>query len=201
MKVSCLNCGNVLMVPDATLRVGNPTLRCTKCKATFKAKPDTGPKKVKDKAPTEEYKLKQEEKYMGEEPGWLVVHDEYTAPQSFPLKEGKQLVGRKSASKPCDVMVETKDMYMSRNHFYVEVIKNKLGAFEYILYNDAPVNPTFLRQQDVKNNKHYLQDGDVIQAGATKIIFKTTQKARTEKDAADQVKKEKYPPTVRFQKR
>jgi len=200
MNVTCFHCGHILVVPDAALRVGNPTLRCSRCRASFKARPDAAKKKPADAGPTTEYKRMQEDRYRNIEPGWLIVHDEHTAAQTFPLRAGKQLVGRKSASKPCDIMIDTADMYMSRHHFYIEVRERQKGLFEYIMYNDAPLNPTFLRQKDVKTDRSYLQDGDVIQAGATKIIFRTTTKARSDKDAAEQVKGGKYPPTVQWKR-
>lgn len=200
MNVTCFQCGNILIVPDAALRVGNPKLKCAKCGTSFKAKPDTSNKKPDSGLPTTEYKKKPDETYRNTEPGWLVVHDEHTAAQTLPLKPGKLLVGRKSASKPCDIMIDTADRYMSRNHFYIDVRERTKGEFEYILYNDAPLNPTFLRQKDIRNDRHYLKDGDVIQAGATKIIFRTTTHARSEKDAAEQVKQNKYPPTVQWRR-
>ncbi len=122
--------------------------------------------------------------------GWLVVHDENTKQQTFPLKTGVNIVGRKSVSKPCDVMIETNDKYMSRNHFAVEISLGPKG-FNYLVYDVTSTNGTFINA-DINNkldqlDKVYLTDGDTIQAGRTKMVLRTKKVAGTTQNATNTV--------------
>jgi len=108
--------------------------------------------------------------------GWLVVHDEFTAMQTFALKIGKQLIGRKSSSKPCDIMIDTKDNHMSRNHFWIEVQKYGSSAPRFILSDNDSTNHTFINTIKLMQLRNadaiIITDGDIIQAGVTKIVLK-----------------------------
>lgn len=109
--------------------------------------------------------------------GWLVVHDEKTPLQTFNLKMGKQLIGRKSESRPCDIMINSQDEYMSRNHFFIEVKTSINHGMIYILIDNGSTNYTFINTATLamlkQNDQYILKDGDVIQAGETKIVFKS----------------------------
>lgn len=131
--------------------------------------------------------------------GWLVVHDEKTHSQTYDLYEGMQLIGRKSESRPCDVMIETNDRCMSRNHFTIEVT-TKYGENQYVLKNAKSTNGTFVETKMLRGyvkelrpmqlgEEVYIEDGDIIQAGNTKIILKTP-KTATNRESATQIVKQ-----------
>ncbi|MPR36059.1 FHA domain-containing protein [Salmonirosea aquatica] len=142
------------------------------------------------------------------EMGWLVVHDENAPPQTHPLRIGRQIVGRKSVSRPCDIMIETDDPYMGRNHCIVEVKPSRSGGYDFFLSdvtmtsgtpeqmstNGTFVNayPTALRPKDMV----YLNDGDTIQMGKTKVVIKTLITATNGQDASRIVQETDYSPTV-----
>ena len=177
---------------------------CGKCKARVKIKDDSGENEVffncpicktknklilpKNQKMTEEKTLVQSS--LGDVKGWLVVHDESTSQQTLTLKSGKNVVGRKSESKPCEVMVDTEDSYMSRNHFAIEISLGNKGL-EYLVFDVTSTNGTFINAN--KNNKLsqtdqvYLQDGDTIQAGRTKMVLRTKKMAGTAKNATNTV--------------
>jgi pSer/pThr/pTyr-binding forkhead associated (FHA) protein len=177
---------------------------CGKCKARVKIKDDSDENKMffncpicktknklilpKNQKMTEEKTLVQSS--LGDVKGWLVVHDESTSQQTFTLKSGKNVVGRKSESKPCEVMVDTEDSYMSRNHFAIEISLGNKGL-EYLVFDVTSTNGTFINAN--KNNKLsqtdqvYLQDGDTIQAGRTKMVLRTKKMAGTAKNATSTV--------------
>jgi pSer/pThr/pTyr-binding forkhead associated (FHA) protein len=131
--------------------------------------------------------------------GWLVVHDENTKQQTHNLKMGKNIVGRKSESKPCDVMIDTEDKYMSRNHFAVEVNLGTKGL-EYLVYDVTSTNGTFINaNKENKLNqmdKVFLTDGDTIQAGRTKMILRIKKVAGTAKNATNTVISMKHLKTI-----
>lgn len=223
MKINCPYCTKEFNLPEQTLRVGNPTLICTGCNGKFKAKKvekkervfasgDNGvkqeqperPKGNQGAPPTEFVSRNKQEsnrEYFGAEPGWLVVHDENTKQQTFSLKKGKQLIGRKSTSKPCEIMIETEDIFMSRNHFYVDVIRGKNGDFSYVLSDCNALNHTFINLKKLaSNDEMYLKDGDTIQAGETKIVFKSNKGAGSSAEATDFVGRNDYSKTVYLKK-
>jgi pSer/pThr/pTyr-binding forkhead associated (FHA) protein len=122
--------------------------------------------------------------------GWLVVHDENTKQQTYNLKKGKNIVGRKSTSKPCDILIETADGFMSRNHFAIEISLGTKGL-EYMVYDITSTNGTFINaDKQLRLNqmdKVLLKDGDTIQAGHTKMVIRTKMMAGTAKNATDTV--------------
>ena len=124
------------------------------------------------------------------EVGWLVVHDEKTSQQTLSLKQGKQIVGRTSeeADKKADLMIDTEDVYMSRKHFIINVEQNASGGFDYYLSDNSAKNKTFLKTKELnKGDEFTLQDGDIIQAGQTNIVFKTIHHVKNKKEATQVV--------------
>ena len=108
---------------------------------------------------------------------WLVVHDEQAPRQTFTLKAGKQTAGRHASSCTADIRIQTGDTYMSRQHFQIEAYAGRDGRYRFALSDAGSKNGTFLNE-DVRSrlrpgDEAILQDGDCIQAGRTKIIFKT----------------------------
>lgn len=140
--------------------------------------------------------------------GWLVVHDENAEQQTHPLRIGRQVIGRKSVSRPCDIMIETDDPYMGRNHCILEVKPSRSGSYEFFISdvkmtsgipeqmstNGTYVNahPTPLKPKDMV----YLKDGDTIQMGKTKVVIKTLISAASAQDASRIVQDTDYSPTV-----
>lgn len=133
-------------------------------------------------------------------PGWLIVHDENAPVQTFSLSTGKNTIGRLSQKKPSDIMIDTKDTYMSRCHFTIEVTKSPGGKFEYLISDNNSLNGTFLNSDKDKRlrekDQFFLQDGDTIQAGRTKIVLKTSEKSPNKKEAEKTVIQSDYSKTI-----
>ena len=138
--------------------------------------------------------------------GWLIVHDENTYSQTYDLKEGRNLVGKKSASKPCEVMIDTSDPYLSRNHFVINVFKNG-GRYEFLIEDYGSTNGTFIQLKHLGNNQCqikklakgeqiFLEDGFLIQAGKTKIFLKTPQTVATKQQATQVVQQKDFTKTI-----
>lgn len=132
--------------------------------------------------------------------GWLVVHDENAHSQIFPLKLGVNIVGRKSPSKPCEVMIDTQDQYMSRNHCQVEVLQRGNG-FLYVIKDLGSQNGVFINADRnsrlQKDTEVYLQNGDTVQIGRTKVVLKVPSNKTPNKESAHtQVVNSNYQNTV-----
>lgn len=80
--------------------------------------------------------------------GWLVVHDEKTFTQTFSLGLGKQVIGRKSETRPCDIMIDCNDPYMSRNHFIIDVVQKPGNIISYSLSDSGSKNRTFINARN-----------------------------------------------------
>ena len=196
MLINCPGCDCQLSVHDSTFNVRIPNLTCPVCNHTFK--PDTNLvnsilaqaykeqqkinalQQITNEAATQkQVKIKEPEPPpppAKKEAGWLTVEDNLTLLQTYPLWIGKNMVGRKSKEKPCDIMIETQDMSMGRNHFWIEVTQNEYGNIDFILCDNKTVNHTYIVTNKIKevgaDDRFLLTDGDILRAGKTKIYFK-----------------------------
>lgn len=143
--------------------------------------------------------IKDEYTSIQQEIGWLIVHDERTTTQTFKLKIGRNIIGRKSVSKPCDVMIDTQDKEMSRNHCIIDVIPDARGN-RYLLSDMGSGNGTFINAKKESMLKQgmevLLQDGDIIQMGQTKVVIKMPLQNRNMQDAQTEVLGRGYAPTL-----
>jgi hypothetical protein len=140
--------------------------------------------------------------------GWLIVHDEKTASQTFNLKKGLNTLGRISQKSPSDLMIQTEDRYMSRPHCTIEVKINKMGQVDYVLQDGSlktdgtrknSQNGTFLNGQEPAlhpSEQIYLKDGDTIQLGETKVVLKTFQMSESLQKAYRQVEGSDFTRTI-----
>lgn len=77
--------------------------------------------------------------------------------QKYPLRLGKNLIGRMTYQTPpkADVPILTSDMGVSREHLYIEVIEGRDGHFHSYAFNAKNKNATLI-------NGNKLDDGDKI---------------------------------------
>ncbi|KQS33822.1 hypothetical protein ASG33_07175 [Dyadobacter sp. Leaf189] len=134
----------------------------------------------------------------GVEPGWMVVHDENTPSQTFSLKPGKNVIGRYSPDKPCEIMIKTNDAFMSRNHSLIDITKQPDGSLVFVISDVGSTNGTFINavRKLSRYDKLILKDGDTIQMGKTKIVLKTRQSTQDAQEAESKVKRGAYLKTV-----
>ena len=124
-------------------------------------------------------------------PAWLIVHDEKTKTQKFPLQLDKNSIGRKS-SLQVDVAIETNDLSMSRNHAIIDVRLKAYNIFEAKLIDNKSTNGTIINGKiESKLNENegiILQDGDTIQLGDTNLVIKIYKKGATDETILKEVK-------------
>lgn len=93
--------------------------------------------------------------------------------QEYPLKEGRQLVGRKpkESASEADVQVDTHgENFMSRSHFYIDVKKASNGSYRAYISNAANKNETVIGNEVLRGTDVLaLSDGDVIRICSTEI--------------------------------
>lgn len=136
--------------------------------------------------------------------GFIVVHDENTVAQTYPLRIGPNVIGRKSSVPTADILIESEDAMMSRRHAIVEVTRDKFGQFQYLVSEAGSRNGTFVMGANDPMRKIklepedliYLEDGDTIQMGRTKVVLQTTKAASNARDAARNVQSTDYSKTI-----
>lgn len=134
--------------------------------------------------------------------GWLVVHTENMEAKTFPLKIGKNLIGRLTdeTENVLDVKLSG-DSYISRYHCVMEVVENR-GKIKYVLYEfkkKPSMNGTFLNNENHRlkpTDEFYIKDGETIQIGRTKVVLKTKKIARNASAARNQVGKTAIAQTI-----
>lgn len=94
--------------------------------------------------------------------------------RSYPLKEGKQLVGRKthkSASK-ADTPIETTDKGMSREHLFIEVMAGRDGRHHVYVSNAKNQNPTEINGVKLEDgDKIGIRHGDILKLCETQLVY------------------------------
>ncbi|WP_051211001.1 FHA domain-containing protein [Runella zeae] len=136
--------------------------------------------------------------------GFIVVHDENAASQTHPLRIGPNVIGRKSSVPTADILIDTVDGMMSRRHVILEVTRDKYGQFQYLIAEAGSKNGTFvigakdpMRKLKLEpEDLIYLEDGDTIQMGRTKVVLQTTRSASNARDAARNVQNTDYSKTI-----
>lgn len=194
MIIKCSNCQTGLRLDESKLKPGSYNIKCPKCSTLNQA--IISVKVQEEDVPILGISTEANPK----EVGWLIVHDENTESQTFPLKLGKNIVGRWSESKPCDVMIETEDRRMSRNHSVIEVLKRPTGQYDYLIYDFGSANGTFINANAAKrlteHDQVFLRDGDTIQMGRTKMVLKTIKVVANAINASQEVQKQGHKKTV-----
>jgi len=136
------------------------------------------------------------------EAGWLIIHTENKNIETFSLKEGRNLIGRKTTKNTPNISIS--DNYVSRHHAVVFVKQNQKYEYEYSIADNAEalgkpsMNGTFVNGNTnrLREKRIPLKDGDTIQIGETKLVLKTTQVAIDVESAIKLVGKTGYEQTV-----
>ena len=103
--------------------------------------------------------------------GYLLDRATY---RRYPLREGKQLVGRKPHKNPpkADVPIETTDQGMSREHLYIEVMAGRDGRYHVYVSNAKNQNPTEINGIKLADgDKVGIRHGDVIKLCDTQLVY------------------------------
>ncbi len=137
--------------------------------------------------------------------GWLVVHTENKSPVAYELFQGRNFIGRPDGPHHVDVRIE-EDRFVSREHCFIQIKKDFLHRFQYILHDGSgtngrksSTNGTFINGEEERLTAEvevFLRDGDTVQVGETKLAFKNAYKSSSFRDAAESVINTDYTKTV-----
>lgn len=99
--------------------------------------------------------------------------------QKIKLEIGSHIVGRKAQTSMATIQLPTDDMYMSRGHVVIDVVKLADGSFKSVLslFKDPakgykPKNDTYVNMTKIgEYDKIPLKEGDIIKMANTEIIY------------------------------
>jgi len=178
-RVNCNSCGVTLDVPQ---RNGEPfrDIHCPSCKhqlrVTFSAPQSdeqaetvyggmqgtSTPEKSDDEALTQFTQTK------SEHPGMLLCGTE-----TYSLRLGRNLIGRKSNTSNADVQIPTNDFKMSREHAIINIKRIADGSLKALIRNcKKPVTTEVKGMLLDANDEVVLTDGTELKLGNTIIIYR-----------------------------
>lgn len=96
--------------------------------------------------------------------GWLVTYSFDAMGVDYKLYEGRNIIGR---DMDCNITVN--DGMMSGKHAVL-----LFRADKYSLNDNQSSHGTFVNEEDINLEPHYLKDGDVIRMGETAFKFRTS---------------------------
>lgn len=137
---------------------------------------------------------------------WLLLHTEGKEPAYYELFEGNNVFGRLDENHKVDIEIKD-DRYVSRSHALIHISKDYLSRYHVVLLDDGSqrdggypsTNGTYLNGLQTRlpaDARIFLQDGDTIQVGETKLVFKNRQESFDIKEAATSVMGMGYTKTV-----
>lgn len=164
-----------------------------------------GNQKKADSTPVKKVQNNNPEKRGKVVAGWLIVHTENREKATYDLFEGDNFFGTRAEGYAVDIPIEG-DKYVSRSHANIRIAKDFLHRFHYELIDDGarrPQGPS-LNGTYINGNKErlpragriFLRDGDTIQIGETKLVFKNVQEVHDVEEAVTAVMNTGYTATV-----
>lgn len=108
---------------------------------------------------------------------WIIVHTEQKKTESYSLYEGVNSIGRNEVTGFKNIII-TNDSYLSRYHCSIIINKSHWELSAAIsddgrFNNGKPsLNGTYLNAKEERIKKAILNEGDTIQIGMTKLVFK-----------------------------
>jgi len=102
----------------------------------------------------------------------LIMGSQKGNEELFDLKEGEQIIGRKSAKKFPEIPIETKDSSVSRLHCVISGFRNSKGELEYTIRDNKSKNGVLLNGLKLSEyDEVYLKSNDEIYLGQMKVKF------------------------------
>ena len=167
-KVKCPKCGQTFIVTNKN-DLPQVKIQCPACKGSltlqFSAQASPGPNHQ-----AENYDPNKTET-GGDPKKYRIGHIVYGG-REYPLKLGKNIVGRKAQSSSASIQIACNDMYMSRAHAAIDVTRLNNGMVKTVISNFKNKNSTTVNGQTVmEEDRMVLEDGSEIQMGKTVMKF------------------------------
>ena len=172
VRIKCPVCGAILEAVDDPSNA-EKNVKCPNCQQRNKFKDFKRIVQAPVPVPSENDET-QIASMRNDSVGYLL--DRVTS-RRYPLREGKQLVGRKPHKTPpkADIPIETTDQGMSREHLYIEVMAGRDGRHHIYVSNAKNQNPTEINGNKLADgDKVGIRHGDVLKLCDTQLIYVST---------------------------
>jgi len=167
VKVQCPQCKRLLSFMDAP-DIGNKLIVCPKC--NFRATVDvyrSGPAGTGGQGETEATEPPQ---YISKDAMITGCLRLTKTGKIFPLKPGKNVIGRIAQSGTADIQLND-DEYMSRRHIEIDIVETALGL-EHRLVEINSKNEVLLNNKPLpRGDILVLQFGDKMILGKTEVVL------------------------------
>lgn len=137
--------------------------------------------------------------------GWLILHTEERDPVFYDLFLGDNFFGAEAHGYEVDIPIQG-DKYISRSHAHIQIRQDLLQRLHFELLDDGTGRPqgpstngTYVNGQKSRipaDSQVFLQDGDTIQVGQTKLVFMSKRVVENVTEAASAVLQTDYTETV-----
>jgi len=152
ISVKCPHCRVGLKVDEQKIPEGIDSFKCPKCKHEIAVSQLKELQKERHASDPDTVVYPSSKKNGGK---IVVLPNELTPEQSFPLSEGLYIVGRKASASNADISINTQDKSMSRHHIRVEVKRDAQGNLIHSLSDNKSKNRT-------RYNGRVMDEGEVI---------------------------------------
>lgn len=171
-RVRCPKCDHYIIFDETQYKEGQSLVFvCDECKKQFSIRIG----KSKLNALRKEEKLDEQEN-KDNFGSIVVIENAFAYKQVLPLKEGDNVIGRRSKGMNIEVPIETNDRNMDRRHCILNVKRDKQGNIVYTLRDNESLCGTFLMNELLGDRDRVcIEDGAIITLGATSIILRAAE--------------------------
>lgn len=171
-RVRCPKCDHYIIFNETQYKEGQSLVFvCDECKKQFSIRIG----KSKLNALRKEEKLDEQEN-KDNFGSIVVIENAFAYKQVLPLKEGDNIIGRRSKGMNIEIPIETNDRNMDRRHCILNVKRDKQGKIVYTLRDNDSLCGTFLMNELLGDRDRVcIEDGAIITLGATSIILRAAE--------------------------
>ena len=171
--VRCPKCDNYIQFDETKYEEGQSLVFvCDQCKKQFGIRIG----KSKLNAANRREEVVDETDGLQDYGNIVVVENVFAFKQVLPLKEGDNVIGRRSKGTEVDIPIESNDPSLDRRHCIIHVKRNKQGEVVYTLRDNDSVTGTFLMNELLgPKDRVRIEGGAIITLGATTLILRSAE--------------------------
>lgn len=172
-RVRCPKCDNYIQFDETKYEEGQSLVFvCDQCKKQFGIRIG----KSKLNAANRREEVVDETDGLRDFGNIVVVENVFAFKQVIPLKEGDNVIGRRSKGTEVDIPIESNDPSLDRRHCILHVKRNKQGEVVYTLRDNDSVTGTFLMNELLgPKDRVRIDGGAIITLGATTLILRSAE--------------------------
>lgn len=172
-RVRCPKCDNYIQFDETKYEEGQSLVFvCDQCKKQFGIRIG----KSKLNAANRRQEVVDETDGIKDYGNIVVVENVFAFKQVLPLKEGDNVIGRRSKGTEVDIPIETNDPSLDRRHCVINVRRKKSGEIVYTLRDNDSVTGTFLMNELLgPKDRIRIEGGAIITLGATTLILRSVE--------------------------